>query len=125
MPHETHIRVRYTETDQMGFVHHSNYLTYFEIARTEMLRDKGGSYRDFEASGLLVVVVKLDCHYRKPARYDDNLVILTEIVRVTLAKMEHRYCVMRGDELLTEAHVVMAVVDHDGNVQRVPEYLIP
>ncbi|MEZ6080166.1 MAG: acyl-CoA thioesterase [Pirellulaceae bacterium] len=69
------IRVRYDECDPMGFVHHSHYLKYFEIARTEMYRASGGNYRDFEASGLFVVVVRVECQYRLPARYDDMLSI--------------------------------------------------
>lgn len=124
MTHETHIRVRYNETDPMGFVHHSNYLTYFEIARTEMLRAAGGNYREIEARGLFVVVAKLECKYRRPAKYDDQLIIRTTVSRVTPAKIEHQYTVVRGDEILTEALVTLAIVDGKGIVQRVPEALL-
>ena len=66
--HETQIRVRYQETDAQGRVHHANYFTYFEIGRTELLRAAGGNYRKMEEGGLLVVVVKAECRFRRPAR---------------------------------------------------------
>ena len=123
--HEIGLRVRYNETDPMGFVHHSNYLTYFEIARTEMFRASGGNYRAVEEQGLRVVVARAECSYRKPARYDDQLLIRTEIVRVTPAKIEHKYRVLRDGDVRAEAKVVLAVVDEKGNVKRVPDFLNP
>ena len=65
--HEIELRVRYDEVDAMGLVHHSNYLRYFEVGRTELLRASGGCYRDMEDSGQLVVVVHVDCRYHRPA----------------------------------------------------------
>lgn len=121
--HDLHLRVRYCETDPMGFVHHSNYLTYFELGRTEMLRASGGNYRQMEADGLRVVVAKVECNYRKPASYDDELIIRTRIERVTPAKIIHRYEVLRNGELLTDARVTLAVINEQGQVQRVPEFL--
>jgi acyl-CoA thioester hydrolase len=123
--HDTHLRVRYTETDPMGFVHHANYLTYFEIARTEMFRVSGGNYRALEEQGLRVVVARATCHYRRPARYDDQLVINTTIKRVTPAKIEHHYRITRDGEMLAEGDVVLAVVNREGVVQRVPNELNP
>ena len=64
--HEIELRVRYQETDPMGFLHHANYFTYFEIGRTELLRAAGGNYRQMEADGLLVVVVKAECTFPPP-----------------------------------------------------------
>ena len=78
-------RVRYDECDPMGLVHHSVYLQYFEIGRTELLRASGGRYRDMEDAGLLVVVVRVDCRYKSPARYDDLIKIETRIAKVTAA----------------------------------------
>jgi acyl-CoA thioester hydrolase len=123
--HEIQLRVRYNETDPMGFVHHSNYLMYFEIARTEMFRASGGNYRLMEQQGLRVVVARAECSYRKPARYDDLLVIRTTITRVTPAKIEHKYTVTREGDTLAEGQVVLAVVDDRGVVQRVPDELNP
>ena len=71
--HEIEIRVRYCETDAMGFLHHANHFTYFEMGRTELLRAHGKSYRDLEAEGTLMVIVKIGCSYKRPARYDDVL----------------------------------------------------
>ena len=119
--HEIQIRVRYSETDAMGFLHHSNYLSYFEMGRTELLRSQGGNYREMEESGLLMVVVKIECNYRKPARYDDLLTLKTRVSRVTPAKLEHTYQLFRGQELLTEAHTLLACLDRQGNVLRIPD----
>jgi len=121
--HQIEIRVRYNETDSMGFVHHANYFTYFELGRTELLRASGGNYRRMEESGLLVVVVKASCKYQRPAKYDDLLTIKTKITRITAAKIEHEYQVFRGDEQLAQAQVTLAVVNRAGAVQRVPEWM--
>lgn len=121
--HEIEFRVRYQETDPMGFLHHANYFTYFEIGRTELLRASGGNYRQMEEAGTLVVVVKAECRFRRPARYDDVLRLRTTIVRVTQAKIEHQYELFRGDESLALGHVTLAVVDRSGKVQPVPEWM--
>lgn len=117
------IRVRYDECDPMGFVHHSHYLKYFEIARTEMYRASGGNYRDFEASGLFVVVVRVECQYRLPARYDDLLSIRVAIQRMTEAKIIHDYSVERDAVPLVTAQVTLAVIDRNGKPQRIPASL--
>lgn len=122
--HTIEIRVRYNETDAMGLLHHSNYLSYFEIGRTELFRAQGGSYRRMEELGLYFVVAKIDVRYRRPARYDDQLSLKTEISRITPAKLEHHYCLMRENELLTEADSVIACVNRAGEVQRIPEDLV-
>ena len=121
--HSIDIRVRYSETDAMGFLHHANYFVYFEMGRTELLRAQGGNYREIEEQGLFMVVIKLECRYRKPARYDDVLTLRTRVTRVTPAKIEHEYKLYRGDELLTEATSVLACLDRNGEVQRIPDAL--
>ncbi len=113
----------------MGFVHHSNYLRYFEIGRTELLRASGGCYREMEASGQLVVVVRVDCRYKRPAQYDDLITVQTSIARVTAAKIIHEYTITRKTpsgqpETLVDATVTLAVIDRDGKVQRVPQALL-
>lgn len=119
--HEIQVRVRYTDTDPMGFLHHANYFVYFEMGRTELLRASGGNYRRMEEQGLFVVVVKAECRYFRPARYDDVLRVRTTIARVSRAKIEHQYQIYRGEELLAQGHVVLAIVDRNGSVQPVPE----
>ena len=121
--HQIHLRTRYDECDPMGFVHHSNYLKYFEIARTELFRASGGNYREFEQTGLFVVVVRVDCRYHKPARYDDQLVVSVKIDRQTEAKIEQSYRVERADALIVSATVTLAVIDRNGTLQRIPDCL--
>lgn len=121
--HTIEIRVRYSETDAMQLLHHSNYLTYFEIGRTELFRAQGGSYRKMEELGLFFVVARVNVSFKKPARYDDVLTLTTSIRRQTPAKLEHGYVLKRGDELLTSAESVIACVNQDGEVQRIPENL--
>jgi acyl-CoA thioester hydrolase len=120
---DVEIRVRYQETDAMGFLHHANYFTYFEIGRTELLRANGRDYRQVEEDGLFMVVVKIGSTYKLPARYDDVLTLRTSLARITAAKIEHTYQVLRGEDLLTEGFSTLACVDRQGRVQRVPEWL--
>jgi len=120
----TKLRVRYDEVDPMGFVHHSNYLRYFEIGRTELLRASGGCYREMEEADELVVVVRVDCRYRSPAKYDDLIHVRTRIDKVTNVKIIHTYSITRDDVSLVEATVTLAVIDRTGQVQRVPQSLI-
>jgi acyl-CoA thioester hydrolase len=122
--HEMMIRVRYSETDAMGFLHHSNYLSYFEIGRTELFRAQGGSYRRMEELGLFFVVVRVTVKYRKPARYDDLLRLETAISRTTPAKLEHNYRIFRDQDLLTEGESTIACIDKNGQVQRIPADLV-
>jgi acyl-CoA thioester hydrolase len=121
--HEIEIRVRYPETDSGGYVHHSNYLTYFELGRTELLRANGYTYRQMEERNLFVVVARLECRYHRPARYDDLLRLRTTVTRVTAARIEHEYRLFRGGELLTEAQVTLCCVDRQGLPQRLPVWL--
>jgi acyl-CoA thioester hydrolase len=121
--HETAIRVRYAETDRMGLLHHANYFVYFELARTEMLRARGISYREIEDSGAFLVVIDLGCKYRKPAYYDDLLTIRTTVARVTHVKIIHEYQVLRDGVLLAEGNTTIACVDRDGKPQALPAIL--
>jgi acyl-CoA thioester hydrolase len=122
--HEIEIRVRYEESDPMGYLHHANYFTYFEIGRTELLRASGGNYRKMEEDGLLVVVVKAECRFHRPARYDDLLRLRTTISRVSRAKIEHQYELFRGLERLATGHVTLGVVDRQGKIQAVPDWML-
>ncbi len=122
--HTTEIRVRYSETDAMGYLHHSNYLVYFEIGRTELFRAQGGSYRRMEELGLFFVVAGINVKFKRPARYDDFLLLKTQIARQSPAKLIHQYQLFRNDELLCEAESTIACVDSEGLVQRIPEDLI-
>ena len=119
--HEIQIRVRYAETDAMGYLHHANYFVYFEMGRTELLRAQGGNYREMEEQGRFMVVVRLNCQFRVPARYDDLLTLRTRITNIGAVKLEHEYQVFRDGTLLTQAQSTLACVDAHGKVQPIPE----
>lgn len=121
--HEIEIRVRYNETDAMGFLHHGNYFTYFEMGRTELFRSQGGNYREMEEKGYLLVVAKIECKYRLPARYDDLLTLRTTLEKVTGAKLVHKYELFRDGQSVAVAQSVIACVDREGNIQRMPAAL--
>jgi acyl-CoA thioester hydrolase len=90
--HETRIRVRYAETDQMGVVYHANYLVWMEIGRVELVRSRGCNYKELEHSaGLLLSVVEAQCRYLYPARYDQEIVIETEIVLSNSRMVQFEY----------------------------------
>lgn len=121
--HSIQHRVRYDECDPMGIVHHSVYLQFFEMGRTELFRAGGGRYREMEDAGWFVVVVHVDCRYKMSARYDDLIEIKTTIEKITAAKIIHRYEVIRDGTVLVEAKVTLGVIDRAGKLQRVPESL--
>jgi acyl-CoA thioester hydrolase len=92
------IRVRYAETDQMGVVYHANYVTWFEIARTEWTRAKGFPYKAMEERGLLLPVVDLTVQYKQPAFYDDEVVVRCRASRVSPVRISFEYEVCRKDD---------------------------
>src|SRR5207302_6708253 len=121
---ETTIRVRYAETDRMGLLHHANYLVYFEQARTDLLRQVGGNYKDLEDRGFFLVITKVEVKYKSPAHYDDLLTIRTTVTRTTPVRLEHRYEVFReGGTLVCEGATTLACVDRAGKIQAMPSWL--
>ena len=121
--HEIAIRVRYAETDRMGLLHHATYFVYFEVGRTELLRQRGITYREVEDAGHLLVIIDIGCKFKKPARYDDLLTLQTTVARVTHVKIVHNYKVFRDGELLAEGHSTLACIDRDGRPQGLPPML--
>ena len=121
---ETTIRVRYAETDRMGLLHHANYLVYFEQARTELLRQIGGNYKELEDQGYFLVLTKVEVKYRSPAHYDDLLTIRTTVTRTTPIRLEHAYEVFRPDgTLVALGATTLACVNREGKLQAMPEWL--
>lgn len=121
---DTTIRVRYAETDRMGLLHHANYLVYFEQARTDLLRQVGGNYKDLEDAGYFLVISKIEIKYRSPAHYDDLLRIRTTVTRTTPVRLEHSYLVTRDDgTVVCEGSSTLACVDRAGKLQAMPEWL--
>ncbi len=121
--HELAIRVRYAETDRMGLLHHANYFVYFETGRTELLRQRGLTYREVEDSGHLMVIVEIGCKFKRPAFYDDLLTLRTSVAKVTHVKIVHHYQLFRDGELLAEGHSTLACVDREGKPQPLPDIL--
>lgn len=120
---DTWIRVRYAETDRMGYLHHAMYPVYFEQGRTELLRQQGVSYRRMEDEGFFLAVVKLEVRFRRPAYFDDLLRLRTTLTRVTAVRVEHRYELFRDEELICEGATTLACVDREGRLQALPEEL--
>lgn len=110
--HQLQVRVRYSETDQMGVVYHANYLPYFEIGRVEWLRSQGISYKSMEENGVALPIVNININYKKPARYDDVLTVITSFKNQTSVKIEFA-CKIENEkgELLTTADFVLVFVD--------------
>ena len=121
--HEIEIRVRYNETDAQGRVHHAQYLNYFERGRIEFLRHIGFSYREFESSGLMLVVTKMEIQYLFPAEFDDLLHQTTRIIRSKGVRIHHEYTIRKGDNLLVRGGSEIACIDRQGQVRKLPEYL--
>ncbi len=123
--HSTNIRVRYAETDKMGYVYYGNYATYFEVGRVEMLRSLGVSYKSLEDKGVLLPVVNLNTNYRKPAYYDDSLVLETVLNQVPSVKIKFDYKLLRGDEVLCEAETMLVFLNEaSGRPQRCPDEIL-
>jgi acyl-CoA thioester hydrolase len=110
--HEFSVRVRYSETDQMGVVYHGNYAQYFEMGRVEWLRNLGISYKWMEENGIMLPVVSLNINYKKPARYDDLLRVKTIFKSQTSVKIEFDYEIYNEkEELLTIANSILVFVN--------------
>jgi acyl-CoA thioester hydrolase len=121
---ETQIRVRYAETDRMGLLHHANYLVYFEQARTDLLRQLGGNYKEMEDQGFFLVITKVEVKYKSPAYYDDTLTIRTTVTRTSPIRLEHKYEVFSpSGKLCAEGATTLACVDREGKIQAMPSWL--
>lgn len=117
------VRVRYAETDKMGVVYYANYLVWFEIGRTDWLRDTGSSYRAMEEDGLQLPVIEAHCDYRQGARYDDELEIRTRGEQVSPVRVKFNYDVVRRSDgvALAAGHTVHAVIGPAGRAVRLPD----
>ena len=122
--HEIELRVRYQETDGQGRAHHANYLKWFELGRVELLRAMGHSYKDLEAAGVLLVVSEVHIEYFIGAEFDDLLQLTTSVERSKGARIQHRYEIRRGEQLIAQGRTTIACVDRSGRVSRLPAWLI-
>lgn len=120
--HTVTVRVRYGETDQMGLVYHANYLHYFEMGRTELMRAAGVVYRDLETRGVFLVVTETSCRHLAPARYDEDLRVATTVDRVGKASVAFRYEVLGpSGARLADGRTELASVDREKRPVRLPE----
>ena len=117
------VRVRYAETDAMGVVYYANYLLWFEVARADLLREAGWSYREMEADGYMLPVLEAHCVYRQPARYDDELDVKTTGALVSPVRVKFMYDVVRSadDMHLASGYTVHASIDRGGRPCRLPD----
>jgi acyl-CoA thioester hydrolase len=109
--HEHSYRVRYAETDQMGWVYHSHYLTWFEMGRTEYIRSRGVPYRLIEERGLQLPLVRADLRLKNPARYDDLLTVKTAISSLASRQVVFSYEVLRNDLVLATGSTTHLCLD--------------
>ena len=116
------VRVRYAETDKMGVAYYANYFVWFEIARCDLLRALGSTYRELEGRGVMLPVIEARCEYRAPARYDDELEIRTSGALLSPARVEFSYAVRRRADGadLAAGRTVHAAVDLQGRPRRLP-----
>jgi acyl-CoA thioester hydrolase len=122
--YETEIRVRYAETDQMGIVHHANYLVWFEVGRSDLCRQKGFSYKEMEDEhNIRLVVAEAHCRYKSPAFYEDILTIRTKIGEIRSRSIRFVYEVHRAsdDSVLAEGDTLHFVTDKHKKVMSLPQ----
>lgn len=124
--HNTYVKVRYAETDQMGVVHHGNYADYLEIARLDWLDVLGVSYKSMEKEGIMLPVYELHFKFIKSALFDDELKIVTKLVKTPSVKIEFYYEIYNQEsELLTTANTVLVFMDSQTRKPiRCPEFIV-
>ncbi|MFH0919137.1 MAG: thioesterase family protein [Fibrobacterota bacterium] len=121
--HATRLTVRYGETDQMGFVHHSAYVLYLEAARVEHLKALGLPYHDLEAEGVLLPVIELHINYFKPARFGQEITVISRFCPVRGVRLKVEYEISAGDERLVTGHTDHAFMGRNGRPLRPPEHV--
>ncbi|MGB3182344.1 MAG: thioesterase family protein [Cyclobacteriaceae bacterium] len=121
--HETEVRVRYAETDQMGYVYYGNYLTYYELGRVEAFRSLGISYRELEERGIMMPVLEARSRYLKPALYDKLITIRTSIREMPGVRIRFHYDLFDGETLIHEGETELVFVNKNagGRPCRIPE----
>lgn len=124
MEHSVNIRVRYAETDQMKFAHHSAYVAWFEMARIELMRSVGLIYAQMEKDGYLLPVLEVQIRYHKPAYFDDLLTIIAQPAGVEKARLRINYKVMKERALIAEGYSVHAFMNREGKPIRPPEFFL-
>ena len=117
----TSIRVRYQETDKMGIAYHGNYFTWMEVARIDLLDSIGCSYIELEESGYLLPVIRCECDFKSPARFDDIIEIEVCLPKLDKVKINLEYSLRKGETFLAMAKTSHAFVDLSGRVVKPPD----
>jgi acyl-CoA thioester hydrolase len=117
------VRVRYAETDKMGVVYYANYFVWFEVARADLLRSLGWTYREMEHAGVALPVIEAHCEYQRPARYDEEMEVRAKGRMLSPVRMEFTYEVVRRDDQMVSAsgRTVHAALDPAGKPCRLPD----
>lgn len=110
------IRVPYAHVDKMGFVYYANYLIYFEMARSEQLRERGFLYTDMENKGIILPILESHLNYYKPAHYDDMITVLSQPYITGKLKLHINYQVKREDEILVTGHTTQVALGENGKI---------
>ena len=119
---ESRFRVRYAETDQMGMVYYANYFVWMEVGRGDFCRECGFSYRDLEREEkTFLTVAEANCRYIAPARYDEQILVETEITRLNRRLVEFSYRIKSASALLAEGRSVHVVIGRDGKPRSMPD----
>jgi acyl-CoA thioester hydrolase len=126
LTHKTSYRVRYSDTDKMGFAYHANYFRWFEIGRSELFRHLGLSYKEIEAQGFFLPLTEVQCQFKAPSEYDDLLIIETTLDTGVKAQLKFDYSIHSEDlkKLLAKGFTKHACVDHKGRLVRPPDFII-
>ena len=126
LTHTTTHRVRYGDTDKMGFVYHANYFRWFEIGRSEMFRHLGIPYKSLESKGFFLPLSEVHCKFNSPSQYDDILLIETSLNPGIKAVMKFDYRIFSADgkKILAKGYTKHACVDRNGRVMRPPKFLM-
>ncbi|HEY0668377.1 MAG TPA: thioesterase family protein [Sphingobacteriaceae bacterium] len=119
--HSTKIRVRYAETDQMGYMYYGNYAQFYEVGRVEMLRSLGMTYRSMEESGIMMPVLDLKCKFIKPALYDEEITVKVIVEKMPGIRMHFRYELFNEkEELINLGETTLVFVDMEKNKPCMP-----
>ena len=125
--HRTTYRVIYGDTDNMGIAYHANYLRWFEMGRTEMLRALGLTYKKIEAKGVFLPVSEVHCKFKSPAQYDDMIIIETSLDPEVRGGMKFDYNILSDDDsrkLFANGYTIHACLNGNGRVIRPPDFIM-
>lgn len=114
------VSVRYAETDMMGVVYHGSYLPWLEIGRTQLLKEHGLPYRELEAEGFFLPVLEVNVRYLRPAKYDDDVTVVTVLREKPSLRIHIEYEVFRGAEKIATASTLHVFIDRAGKPARPP-----